>query len=917
MWQQIEQWRRAERPWWWAYLFAVTITFIAAAVIAIGMTASLPVGLLLLLPVLLSTYVGGLWPGMVSAALATAAGPFELVLLAGKQGHPLGSITGWWFTYPPLSLAICIVLEALHRARRSSEANQKQLISTLANVSDAVITIDADGRIEYLNQTAMTLLRCTVLAAIGKPFESVVEIHDEQVTLRGDSLLERARGLGGTVHMDAEQILVRTDGTQVPIEATLAPVRADTGAFIKMVLTIRDCSEQRQTETLLRERLALQARFERIASVVPGAVFEYSVGADGRQELLYGNPYFNEMIGLDPRSLRHDARALRSLVHPDDAMRVRQTATMAALQLRAVDIELRLITPHRGVRWIVMSAMPSRSDDGGTVWHGVLVDITDRKQAEERLRASQMQLQAALDAGEMGMVSIDLSSGEVRMDEAARRLWHLDSIAVPLTIEHMLEVLHPEARQAALDEYQRLRTSGPQPYESAYHLRMPNGQESWLVCRGRAYLDEVSGRMMTVGVSVDTTQHRRALELRMHSQKLEALGVLAGGIAHDFNNLLLAILGNANLVLSELSQTDPQRVSVQEIEKAATRAADLVRRILSFSRVPELSQRQQALPLRPMLDDVLGLARAVLPASIAIATNIPEQLPSVLVDSTQLHQALLNLLTNAADAAAMDGGKVELNVAAVNVDAALQRRVPDLKQGLYVCMTVADNGIGMDSETLQRIFDPFFTTKSTGRGTGLGLAIVHGIMKTANGAVTVRSSLGKGASFSLYFPAQNSSPLPIEPAPKVQAAARPAHLLYVDDEEALVFLMTRTLQRMGHRITACTSPEQALKKILASDADFDLVVSDMSMPGMSGLELAQQVLAAKPQLPFILTSGYLDAADVERARAIGVRQMIMKPNTVDELGQVLSEILQGQAAASPEAAGPEAAVAHAAVQRSN
>jgi CheY-like chemotaxis protein len=233
-------------------------------------------------------------------------------------------------------------------------------------------------------------------------------------------------------------------------------------------------------------------------------------------------------------------------------------------------------------------------------------------------------------------------------------------------------------------------------------------------------------------------------------------------------------------------------------------------------------------------------------------------------------------------------------VAAVDVDESLLQPIPEVRQGRYVCITVNDAGKGIDPAALPRIFDPFFTTKASGRGTGLGLSIVHGIMKSIDGAVTVHSTPGQGATFTLYFPAQlaatAATPRVAVPAP----VHRAAHILYVDDEESLIFLMTRTLERMGHRVTACASPVAALEKFMAGAYDFDLVVSDMAMPSLSGIELAERILAVRPQLPFIITSGFVDAADVERAHAVGVRQMIMKPNTVEELSVALAAILREQ-----------------------
>lgn len=897
---QFEQWLFTDRPWWWRHLVAVLVTLLTAVLLlSLGVAPRFPLGLVLLFPVVISAFVGGFWPGLLSTVLCifiahSLLAGMSMPATAGGGRWPMVS---WTLPFLLFGAFISFLLEALHRFARRSAAAQRLYVSTLANISDAIITTDAQGRIEYMNRAAIELLMCDFNSVVAQPFEAVVDIRDVSSGAQSASLTARVRAAGATVHADTRQLLYRQDGRQFPIEATAAPVRNPSGNVIGVVLTIHDCSEQSQIERALQDRLALQERLERIAKVVPGAVHEMRGLPDGRHQLTYASHSFMEIFGIDPESLREDAARLQAMVHPEDAVWVRQTTENAMRELKPIALEHRMLTPHRGVRWVALSAVPSRAADGSTLWHGVFMDVTERKRAEERLRASQLQLHAALEAGDMGVLMIDLTTDVVEMDATARQLWNLQSVKEPvLTVGHLLNAMHPHSRQSAQDDYRQM-ASGAQIHSSEYHLALDDGLDRWLLCRGRIYTDETTGHLVKVGVIIDTTHQRRKEQQRLHSQKLEALGVLAGGIAHDFNNLLLAIAGNAKLLLEDLPVADPMRTSVQEIDKAAARAAELVRRILSFSSLQDSSQAQNATALRPVLNEVLGLARAVLPATVSIHSSIADDLPAVTADSNQVHQALINLLTNAADAASTADGVIALRVDVVRIGTPIHD-APELQPGSYVRIAVSDRGNGIDRDIQQRIFDPFFTTKPAGKGTGLGLATVHGIMKRVGGAVTVGSIPGHGATFSLYFPVQNQLPVADEPKAKVPAGGYKAHILYVDDEESLVFLMSRTLQRMGHRVTACAVPEEALAVFKANADDFDLVVSDMAMPGMSGLELAVQMLAIRPQLPFVITSGYVDAATMARAQEIGVRQMIMKPNTVDELSEVLSAVLKEEGMAS-------------------
>jgi signal transduction histidine kinase/ActR/RegA family two-component response regulator len=498
-----------------------------------------------------------------------------------------------------------------------------------------------------------------------------------------------------------------------------------------------------------------------------------------------------------------------------------------------------------------------------------------------------------LEAGSMGVMRLYTTDREVEFDEQAADLCGVKQpphTRQPLAV--LQQVIHPGDRLRLAREYLRAVAHHAAFLTECRTLR-DDGSVRWLVFRGGVLIDDGAQGAQLTAIITDITYRRQLEEQRLRSQKLESLGVLAGGIAHDFNNLLLAISGNLKLAMADLHEPHPAMASLREISKAASRAADLVRRILAFSR-PQDHQRE-AVSLGAMLEEVLGLARAVLPASIAMRVFTPETSPIVLADATQIHQALINLLTNAADAVPAAGGEIEIHMEVVDIDAGMLAAEPQLQAGhRYARVTISDNGSGMGTATLQRIFDPFYTTKPLGQGTGLGLPIVHGIMKGHEGAVIVHSEVGRGTIFALYFPVHTTAVMPPTPVAALPSAGRQGHILYVDDEEALVYLMTRTLQRMGHQVTARTAPEQALAALMEDPDAFDLVVTDMSMPGMSGLELARKILAIRPHLPVVITTGFVRAEDYEAANAAGVRQLILKPNTIDELGATIQRVLQGQ-----------------------
>jgi len=408
-----------------------------------------------------------------------------------------------------------------------------------------------------------------------------------------------------------------------------------------------------------------------------------------------------------------------------------------------------------------------------------------------------------------------------------------------------------------------------------------------------------------------TEARRTELEARMReAHKIQAIGTLAGGIAHDFNNILHAILGNVALAQSQCPAQSPLRDSLREIEKAGCRARELVRQILTFSRNDP--PRLTAVALADVADETQQLLRVNLPPHITLSIHLPPDLPLVLADVTQAQQALLNLCTNAIHAIHSRYptkrlrrlsrnnilcGSIRIEACTLQPDWQLRERL-ELSKGNYVALTVEDDGPGMDDSTLARIFEPFFTTKPTGQGTGLGLPVVHGIMRTHNGNIDVHSTLGVGSRFTLYFPV---APKDAQPSPAATPAAAPPpspssppcpvalvdnsqhHILYVDDDEALVLLMQRLLQRHGYRISGFSNPHAAMDALRAAPTEYDLLLTDYNMPGYSGLDLLHTALAIRADLPVALTSGYVTAELEQAALAAGAVALIHKPDDVQAL----------------------------------
>jgi len=390
--------------------------------------------------------------------------------------------------------------------------------------------------------------------------------------------------------------------------------------------------------------------------------------------------------------------------------------------------------------------------------------------------------------------------------------------------------------------------------------------------------------------------HRATLESQLReSQKMQAIGTMAGGIAHDFNNIISAILGNVELAREDACLDSAVSTSLTEIDKAARRARDLVRQILTFSR--NEPPHRVPLQLADVVVETARLLKVTLPPQVDLVMDIDPQTPAVMADATQIEQVLLNLCTNAIYAIGKRKGtiRVELGYSLRSLTDPSERRSG--LRGQHIKLTVSDTGAGMSEAVLQRVFEPFFTTKPVGQGTGLGLSVVHGIMRAHQGSVRVQSDPGNGSTFTLYFPlpagvTQTSTAVRAAPQPPTSATAGTGQkVMYVDDDEALVFLVRRLLTRRGYAVSTFTNPKLALETLRADPTQTDLLVTDFNMPGYSGVDLIRDVAQLLPKLPMALASGYV-TPEIERdALAAGARALIHKPNDIEELCDTVQKLL--------------------------
>lgn len=374
---------------------------------------------------------------------------------------------------------------------------------------------------------------------------------------------------------------------------------------------------------------------------------------------------------------------------------------------------------------------------------------------------------------------------------------------------------------------------------------------------------------------------RFEVQLRQ-AQKMESLGTLAGGIAHDFNNILAAILGNLDLARADLDPQHPVQAALAEVQQASLRARDLVRQILTFSR--RRPQQLQNVALRPIVEETFRLLRATLPAGIELRLCLDEAPLYADADATQLQQVLMNLCTNAWHALQGEAGQITIGLDAAHIDAGTARMC-GMVAGAYVHLWVKDTGCGMDASTLERVFEPFFTTKSAGQGTGLGLSVAHGIVIAHHGSITAESQLGVGSTFHVHLPALSSPPaLPLAPVlAEPTPAARGEHVIYLDDDETVMLVMVRVLERAGYRCSGFRDAASALAALRDTSLRVDAFVTDFNMPGPSGLDVSREAALIRPGLPIAISSGLITDELCEEARRLGVLAVIEKENAFREI----------------------------------
>ncbi|MHB1183212.1 MAG: hybrid sensor histidine kinase/response regulator [Desulfobulbia bacterium] len=510
-------------------------------------------------------------------------------------------------------------------------------------------------------------------------------------------------------------------------------------------------------------------------------------------------------------------------------------------------------------------------------------EIRERHSAEERMGEAQREWERTFDAVDDIVTLQDASLRLTRVNKATCRI--LRKTEAELVGRYCYEVF-----RGASEPCQGCLAHCASPARKSYSQEIvhPDLGKTFLLTATPVMDDQ--GRISGVTHFAKDISEQKKLEFQlMQAQKMEAIGTLAGGIAHDFNNILAAVVGYTELAMLDLQENMPVYAKLEEVTRAGKRARDLVAQILTFSRHSEA--KREPLELRSIVKEAMKLLRASLPSTIEMKQEISDQPCWALADPVQIHQVLMNLCINASQAMRGRGGILLVTLAPEEIDEPRAARNPDLRPGLSVHLGVRDTGQGMEKEVVERIFEPFFTTKQTGEGTGMGLAVVHGIVKSHKGAIEVASQPGQGTVFDLYFPCITETGELGESGGDSPMSRGTERILFVDDESALAEWGKQALGSLGYQVESHGNSREAWTRFVAAPDTFDLVITDLTMPGMTGAQLAEKILALRPAIPVILTTGYSDILTEEEARELGVYEYLLKPFSTARLAEVVRRTL--------------------------
>jgi len=667
----------------------------------------------------------------------------------------------------------------------------------------------------------------------------------------------------------------RKDGSRFPTDVTVTRVRLDRDY---LVAVSHDVSALVASEEALKDRERKLLKAQQVAGV---GFLEWDLVSD---EMTWSDE-LHRILGTSPETTEASQSSTLEFTHPDDRERVTAEFQRAVEGAADYDTVHRVLCPDGSVLHVQSNAEVARDDDGKAI--SVLVtilDITERVKAEGELEDSERRFRGLIENSTDGVALVGGDGTILYQSPAIFRI--LGYTPEERIGKNMLDLAHPEDRERLASELQSASSQTRETQGTTVRMKANDGTWRWIQGSGTNMFN-VPGINAIVVNYRDVTEQRELEDGFRQAQKVQSVGLLAGGIAHDFNNILTAILACSDFILAELDEDSRIRTDAVEIKALGQRASQLTRQLLAFS-------RQQ--PMKPTRFDLNGavekmhhMLRRVIPESTPLELELARAPLEVLADPGLVEQVIMNLVVNARDATE-DGGSITVETAVTDLDDHFLRTHPGSSPGTYVVVTVTDTGHGMTKEVMGRIFDPFFTTKEPGKGSGLGLSTVYGIVKQSSGYITFDSTPGAGSSFRVYLP-KSDQPRDLTPAAGIPSLGGTETILLVDDEEGLLRVISRMLTRCGYTVLTSSRPDEALQLCEQAKGKIDVLLTDVVMPGMNGLELARRVAEKFPDIEVMYMSGHAPTEAMRKELAQSSHRFIPKPFELSNLLSALRNVL--------------------------
>jgi PAS domain S-box-containing protein len=764
--------------------------------------------------------------------------------------------------------------------QKRTEAALKEKTQLLQNITDNMFDLvsvtDMKGNFIFLSASCK-ILNYDLDSLIGKNVLELVHPKDlPEISLRFSDLLSRFD--------DNQKVEYRyrcADGTYIWLETVGRFIRDDKGNPKEILFSSRDITERKfAEEKLVKEATRRHLLMEQSRDGI--------VILDQTGQVVESNRRFADMLNYPFESMNRLKVSDWEFLYPPD----RLIEMINSVDEKGDHFETRHRRRDGSVYDVAISTNAAWFDEQKLIFC-ICRDITERKQAEEALRESEARFRSVYDHTAVGLVHVSLDLHIISANKAYHDM--LGYKENDLIGRHLKEITHPDVIDENFQNQTKLASGEIDHYSMEKKFIHKNGQTVHAILDANLIRDALGNPTYFLGSVVNITERIQAAAERekiqaqlTQAQKLESIGSLAGGIAHDFNNLLFPIVGLSEMMLDDFPPGSPEHSDAQQIFEAGKRGRALVHQILSFSRQSEY----QRIPvhIQTILKEVFKLCRTTIPAEIPITQDIQIDCRPVMADPTQIHQIAMNLITNAFHAVEPTGGTISIQLKEILYHQK-DTTADHLASGTYAMLSVSDTGTGIDPAIMNKIFDPYFTTKGKGRGTGLGLATVYGIVKAYGGDIRVDSEPGKGACFHVCLPVlETSEAKDIEKQPQPLPTGT-EHILLVDDEKPIVQLEKQMLERLGYRTTCFSNSVDALAAFEMDPSQFDLVITDMHMPNLTGAHLAEKMIAVKPALPVIVCTGFSESINREKAAAMGIRGLLMKPVGLMDLARKIREVL--------------------------